>query len=412
MIAKNEAHILREALESVRPLYEEFIFVDTGSTDGTMEIASEFGAKIIEEPWEDDFSKHRNTSLEAATGDWILVIDADEMIDEGQHELLRKLTLKEKHCYLLTQRHYSNDHRLSSFMPCVGDLPKWEREYIGYFESSLCRLFPNDERIRYRNRIHELVEPAIGEHSDLTLVQSPIRLHHFGHTPEAKERKNKTKLYTPLGEKKATEQPNTWKAFYELGVEHNCNGRPAESVEAFVKATELNPEYVPSWINFGYVLVELGRYKEAFEALSEALKREPQNPEAHCNLAVMYMREQNYPMAVAHLEKAVVNKPDYVNAYSNLGTCLMKLGRVAEATKVFEEGYRRAPKNSQLLLRFGYGLLELGILEEAKVVMQQVVKLAPKDPAGWELFGKTLEGLEMSREAQMAYDKVRELTAR
>lgn len=410
MIAKDEEHFLPATLESVKDLFFEFIFVDTGSTDNTMKIAAQYGAKIIEEPWEDDFSKHRNTSLDAATGDWILVLDADEIIHESQVELVRKLTMKEKCCFLFVQRHYTNDQRLSSFQPCTGEHPELEKNYIGFFESSLCRLFPNDSRIRYRNPVHELVEPVIAEIPEFTIVQSPVRLHHYGHTPEAKAKKNKTKLYTPLGQKKTALQPDTWKAYYELGVEHNCNGRPEESVHAFQKAVQLNPEYVPTWVNFGYVLTELGHLKEGFQALSEALKREPNNPEAHCNIAVNYMREKNFVMAEAHLKRAIKVKPDYLNAYSNLGAALMSMRRVSEAALVFQEGYRRAPTNSQLLLRFGFSLLQVGILDEAKTVLERVIKLAPKDPAGWQAMALTLERLRLPKEAELAHQKVKELT--
>src|SRR4051812_11925913 len=90
MIVKNESQWLRQALTSVKDLVDEIIIVDTGSEDSTVEIAKSFGAKIFSIPWENDFSKARNYSLEQATSDWILVLDADEVIEKTDHLKIKK----------------------------------------------------------------------------------------------------------------------------------------------------------------------------------------------------------------------------------------------------------------------------------------------------------------------------------
>lgn len=93
MIVKNEEEMLPRCLESIQGTVDELIVVDTGSTDRTMEIARSFGAKIYEHPWQNDFSLHRNQSIGYATGDWILIIDADErlVLDRTPEELKRFL---------------------------------------------------------------------------------------------------------------------------------------------------------------------------------------------------------------------------------------------------------------------------------------------------------------------------------
>ncbi len=409
MIARDESAFLEQAILSVAPVVSEIILVDTGSTDNTIEIAEKHNAKIIQEPWRDDFSYSRNISLNAATCDWILVLDADEAIDESSHQRIHELTSKQNYCYLLTQRHYTNDQRLSNFQPCQGAFPQWERNYVGFFESKLCRLFPNDPRIRYRGNVHELVEHTINECSELTLADSGIRLHHYGHTPEVSAKKMKTKLYTPLGQKKVEQEPTTWKGYYELGVEHNCNGRRAESAEALKKAAELNPEYLSTWVNLGYVLTELEKYQEAYGALQQALKLDSNSAEAHCNLGVLLMRMKRFDVAAAHFQRAIGLKKDYLNAYSNLGTCLMKLRRVQDASRVFNAGYQLAPRNSQLLVRFGHSLLEFGILEDAKRILEQAVSISPGDGPGWFTLAQTLKGLNDKEGYEQAITKCKEL---
>ena len=79
-IVKNEENNLSRSLESIKKVADEIIIVDTGSEDRTIEIAESYGAKVIKTLWEDDFSKPRNLAIEEATGDWIIFLDADELL--------------------------------------------------------------------------------------------------------------------------------------------------------------------------------------------------------------------------------------------------------------------------------------------------------------------------------------------
>ena len=81
MIVRDEEKVLGDCLRSIRDHVDEIVITDTGSTDRSREIAGEFGARVLEQPLQDDFSAARNHSLDAATGDWILYIDADERRD-------------------------------------------------------------------------------------------------------------------------------------------------------------------------------------------------------------------------------------------------------------------------------------------------------------------------------------------
>lgn len=78
LIARNEAAVLARCLASAAPAVDEIVVVDTGSTDATREIARAHGAVVVERPWDDDFAAARNAALDAAHGDWILSLDADE----------------------------------------------------------------------------------------------------------------------------------------------------------------------------------------------------------------------------------------------------------------------------------------------------------------------------------------------
>lgn len=336
MIVKNEEDWLAGCLESVKGLVSEIIIVDTGSSDNTKKIAEDAGAKVFEFAWVDDFAAARNFSISKASGDWILVLDADERLDKKDFEKIRELIKDDKKCYLFAQRHYTNDHRLSNYIPCSGEAPGWERDYAGYFESSLVRLFPRSDSLSYVGLIHELVEYSIKP--PYQTAHSGIRIHHYGHTPEVLKKKDKRSLYSGLGKAKLSDSANAWKNYFELGIEQNINGNLEESEQALKKSAELNPFYLDTWINLGYVQCELAKYKEAESTLKNALKLNPRSAQAYCNLGVVYMRCTQFPLAEKCFTNAIMLDQKYVNAFCNLGKTLANMQRLSEAVHF----YRRA----------------------------------------------------------------------
>ena len=91
MIVKNEEKVLGRCLSCLADLMDEIIIVDTGSTDGTKNIAAEYTDKIYDFRWIDDFSAARNFAFSKATGDYIYSADADEILDEVNKERFRIL---------------------------------------------------------------------------------------------------------------------------------------------------------------------------------------------------------------------------------------------------------------------------------------------------------------------------------
>src|SRR5687767_15873054 len=89
MIVRDEAAVLKDCLESIRPFVEHIVVVDTGSSDETALTARAYGAKVCCFDWVDDFSAARNASLDACEGEWILYIDADERLSVPEGISLR-----------------------------------------------------------------------------------------------------------------------------------------------------------------------------------------------------------------------------------------------------------------------------------------------------------------------------------
>jgi len=78
MIVKDGAQMLPGFLSGIQGLWDELVAVDTGSHDASVALLLDVGATVLHQPWADDFAAARNHSLDAASGDWVLVLDADE----------------------------------------------------------------------------------------------------------------------------------------------------------------------------------------------------------------------------------------------------------------------------------------------------------------------------------------------
>lgn len=135
MIVRNEEHCLAQCLESVRDLASEIILVDTGSTDRTIEIAQKFGAKVIQTSWNDHYAEARNLGLAEAMGDWVMILDADEVVSPEAKHLLP--------AYL---RHYQGQDVVLNWRVCSSQHPDLYSR----------GLFLNHRGIEFAGRVHEV----------------------------------------------------------------------------------------------------------------------------------------------------------------------------------------------------------------------------------------------------------------
>ncbi len=152
MIVKNEEKHLVKCLRSVRDVVDEMIIVDTGSTDKTNDIAKVFGAKVFDFPWTGDFSAARNHSLEQATGDWILVLDADEVISARDFDELKAIIRKRSPspaAYSIVTRNYMTNMSVIGWTPKDGQYP--EEAGGGWVPSAKVRLFPRRKDVFFIN---------------------------------------------------------------------------------------------------------------------------------------------------------------------------------------------------------------------------------------------------------------------
>lgn len=145
MIVKNEEEVLGRCLESVAGLFDEIVIADTGSVDRTKEIAGKYTEKVLDFDWQDDFSAARNFAISRATGDYIMWLDADDVIEGDNKRLFRELF-----------------DDLPRLLPDVVMLP-----YNVGFEGDRVTLSYDRERVIrvgrglwFSGRVHEAIAPA------------------------------------------------------------------------------------------------------------------------------------------------------------------------------------------------------------------------------------------------------------
>jgi len=144
MIVKNEQSSLARCLHSVGGLCREIVIVDTGSTDATCEIALAHGASVWDYDFAlIDFAAARNYALDRATGRWVLVLDADEVLHAGSAPLVRDLVDRDLNAGYYVER----INRHANPAQTMTDYP--------------LRLFPNRPDYRYRGKVHETVDASI-----------------------------------------------------------------------------------------------------------------------------------------------------------------------------------------------------------------------------------------------------------
>jgi len=231
MIVKNEETNIINCINSVKVIADEIIVVDTGSSDRTKLLAEIFGAKFFDFKWNDDFSEARNYSISHAKGDWILVIDADEVISKLDYNQIRVLLKDKTKAYQIVTRNYTYDRSILGFIENDGFYP--EEKGFGWFPTLKVRLFPKSDLIMFEGNVHEMVEESIKK-AQLQIETAPFFIHHYGKIDIQKDR-IKGEVYYDLGKKKLKNDPNNPKAIKELAIVSGALGFFDEAIELWNK---------------------------------------------------------------------------------------------------------------------------------------------------------------------------------
>lgn len=362
-IVKNEELTLSKCLSSAKKFVNEIVILDTGSTDKTVKIAQGYGAKVHHFEWCNDFSAARNEALKYVTGDWILVLDADETLAPEIIPQLREAIQREE--YLLINL---------------------VRDEIGAAQSPysmVSRLFRNHPDIKFSRPYHALVDDSVSEilqkepHWQIGYIQG-IAILHSGYQQSQINRKNKLvkaqaameeffannpedpyvcsklgALYIDLGKIPQSIQLLSkgvslssenyeilYELYYHLGIAYSRLKNHQQAIAHYQAAIKL-PIYpilkLGAYNNLGNLLKEKGDLNGAKKAYETIIKIDPSFVIGYYNLGMTYKAMGLFKEAIAAYVKAIDLNSEYAQAYQNLGVVLLKAGYVEDSLTAFKE---------------------------------------------------------------------------
>src|SRR4051794_25005043 len=268
MIVKDEEEMLPRCLAAAKPAVDEIIIVDTGSTDRTVEIAHEFGATVLHHEWNGSFSDARNVSLDAASGDWVIYLDADEVLVEEDAERLHARTGHVwREAFTLVETNYTGDVEDGTAMT-----------------HNALRMWRNRPEYRFKGRLHEQMAYALPGYLTERIEYTQLRIEHYGYLGVVRDAKDKSRRNLDLLlQQVADGHENAFQSF-NLGSEYLALGELETAVEHFEKSwrmLETDPgrtvyPYVATLANrFVTTLRELGRADDADAKADECLELFP-----------------------------------------------------------------------------------------------------------------------------------------
>jgi tetratricopeptide (TPR) repeat protein len=421
MIVRDEEAFLEDCLASTRDVVQEIVVVDTGSRDATKRIAAKAGARVFDFPWEDDFAAARNESLRHATGDWILVLDADERLASGMEAPLRAaVTGRKFDCGLL---------RLHDAATLDAD----EREVLSgrarYGEVQLLpRLLRRADDLSYAGAIHEDLMPWVLR-GRRTLHSVDVDIVHFGSVQQVIVRKGKRERNLRLLRAELVRRPDDIAAWGYLAHELLRMGANDEAQNAVDRGwAHLPPCSSEAQIPIhrlatarAYLAILAGRYLQARDAIRVARRFEPDNPDLTYLEAQAFEAEaQRTPdrramvrllrsardgyraclrFGKATFAQSFVEGAASWTGFTRLGAVELLLGRPAKALQAFDAALCSRPDELEALLGRAEARIELG--DPAGALQSMDGLLDDVSPDAWALAAWATQSMGMANDARL-----------
>lgn len=314
MIVKNEERNIEKALSWGKGIVSEQIVVDTGSTDRTVEIAEQMGAKIYHFEWINDFAAAKNFAISKAKYEWVALLDADEYFSEEDAKKLlyyvRQLQDKPYHAILASWVHLDDDGKVTA----VG---------------TQSRVFRNEPGLRYKGRIHEYLASLNGEDFRFVDAVNELSIFHTGYGEIGHSEKVKSGRNLKIIQAELEENPDDYRMLGYLGDEYYSADNREKAEEAFRKAISLMPDteefYDPirTAMTFGKLLeilyanygTEESNFMEIYE---KAIRRLPQEGDFDYFAGRYFFLHENYPATEKHLKRALKQLETYGTALKSM----------------------------------------------------------------------------------------------
>jgi len=322
MIVKNEEKNIRRALSWGKGIVSEQIVVDTGSTDDTVKIAEDLGAKVLHFTWIDDFSAAKNYAIDQCKGDWIAFLDADEFFKDDTSKILD----------IIKKAEQNRSYVIAVQLINLND----EGEIIGGMTQA--RIFKNHVGIYYKGSIHEYL--CSDDKINIYDATNELMIFHTGYSDSSYKSTNKTERNKSMLEKELQLHPDNSDYYGHLGDIYAGEGDYDKAEELYFTAIKfmdnaISDESLRRGTTLRNLLVILGGYNyrtdDLLKVYNYASTILPHDADFPCLVADHYYRYCNFKEAAKFYKKAldIYNKygaylkSDYVDTnlaliYSNL----------------------------------------------------------------------------------------------
>jgi glycosyltransferase involved in cell wall biosynthesis len=302
MIVKNEEKVIDRCLSSVAHLVEEIIIVDTGSTDRTKEIASKYTDKIYDYEWRNDFSAARNFAASKATGEWILVLDADEYIDS---ENFKSFVVQ------LEEDNGVFNVYAAKILNFSGNFGEALTQHFHH------RIYKNNAKISYYRHIHEQLKSD--DSKELKTKTSCLLIFHSGYLNQTVKEKNKHKRNKALLEKELNNKVKNPFDYFNIGNEYASVNEYEKALEFYLKSYKLKSDFRLSWVPTALVqivfcLINLKRFNDALNVINDAQNVYPASPEFPYLKGEIYFQRGQFEDAKEEFQQ-IINNGHYYNDF-------------------------------------------------------------------------------------------------
>jgi len=370
MIVRNEAERLEACLASVRGFADELVLLDTGSSDATVAIAQRCGAVVHQTDWPGDFEPARNEALKHVSGDWVLVLDADEQLLEEAKQPLRQLMAKPELLLI--------------------NLLRFERGALQSPYSNVSRLFRRHPDIHWSGKYHTMVDDSvaalIAREPHWRIADCPLpALVHDGYRPELLADGAKAARLRAAMEAELALKPGDPYACAKLGSLEVNEGNRRRGIEllrlglahcppnahperyelllhlAMAMGTAMGPERqqesislyrqalalplparltLAARLNLAQALLEQGNAEEAAALARGACQAAPELALAWFQLGVIERQRGQLVAAIAAYRQSLQLDPNAAASHQNLAVCLLLAGDIPGCRQGFSSAIR------------------------------------------------------------------------
>ena len=354
VITKNEEENIGTWLASMKKIADEMIVVDTGSTDRTVEMAKEAGARVFHHAWQNDFAAAKNAALEKAKGDWILFLDADEHFSPQTLPKVRPLLEKVE----------------ASPKPIVGVICRLiniDKDQGNRFMGAIfqLRIFRNSRDLRYEGKIHEHIVDVRREEHEMFATPKLV-IFHTGYSLHLVRKKLERNLDF-LRQKEEAQGESVDDALHYMDCYYGLGdfARAAEYARKAIasKIIYMGREGAEYWGLVRALLAQKRPKEEILPVLEEAMAKYPDLAEFPMEVGLLAWEERDYLLAEKMFRRGMACRkktPTSLRAdnslqmfpfvCASLGKIETMKGRRTEAFDLFLRAVKEYPYDKSLFL--------------------------------------------------------------